>query len=98
MHNLLKPVRRKVARCSPRDTFKLIGSVNELNMKGRRIISLDVIYLLTTMEKMEYLYDHIKNSRLPISLPIEGLKQLLFFRTHTVQLKFTNHFFHQKTP
>lgn len=73
--------------------------MKKLNLNGWRIFSLDVISLFAsvqTIEKIEYLCDYIENGGVVANLPIEDLKQLLFFVHAMYSLNLTVRFVAQR--
>ncbi|VDQ08403.1 unnamed protein product [Trichobilharzia regenti] len=71
---ILEPVRLNLCKHSLSDTFDFVGCVDEINVTGKRMISLDVCSLFTNVPLVDticYLCEYIDLNSMNIGLPID---------------------------
>ncbi|MGL4482492.1 MAG: reverse transcriptase domain-containing protein [Lactococcus garvieae] len=96
---ILEPVRKDISKHSLRDTFELIRTIEDVNIKEKQMLSLDVQSLFTNVpleETIDYLCGYIRNKECQIGLPEERLKQLLLICTKNIQFQFNGRIYRQK--
>nr|VZI16106.1 unnamed protein product [Spirometra erinaceieuropaei] len=70
------------------DSFEFVEAIKDINVDGRRMLSLDVASLLTNMpvaDAINYLYDVIRDTNYPLGMPLETLKEPLTRCTQNAQ-------------
>ncbi|CAH8493014.1 unnamed protein product [Dicrocoelium dendriticum] len=94
----LEPVRKAISRYSLRDTFEFLDSVQQLNLAGRKMFSLDVTSLFTNVpleETIDYLCEFIQLHNFNIGIPNDCLRQLILACTKNIQFQFNETFYRQ---
>ena len=95
----LEPVRRHICKHSLQDTFDFIEKIKDINTRGKKLFSLDVASLFTSVplqETVDYLCEYIEEKQLDIGIPTEDLKKLLLACTLNVQFLFNHQIYRQK--
>ncbi|MGL5708699.1 MAG: reverse transcriptase domain-containing protein [Aeromonas sp.] len=97
---LIEPIRKEMTRVhTVRDTFEFVDMIQQHNMNGRTMLSLDVSSLFTQVplnETIDYLCTYIEEKERVIGLPTNTLKRLLFLCTSNIQFMFNNDIYRQK--
>ncbi|BHF80485.1 hypothetical protein SprV_0702361300 [Sparganum proliferum] len=84
----LKPLQSYLYSRSLKDSFEFVEAIKNINVGGRRMLSLDVSSLFTNVpvsETIDYLCDVIGDTNYPIDMPVKTLKELLTLCTQNVQ-------------
>ncbi|BHF64084.1 hypothetical protein SprV_0200708300 [Sparganum proliferum] len=84
----LKPLQSHLYPLSLKDSFEFVEAIKDINVDGRRMLSLDVASLFTNVpvvETINYLCDVIRDTNYPLGMPVETLKELLTRCTQNVQ-------------
>ncbi|BHF66006.1 hypothetical protein SprV_0200902000 [Sparganum proliferum] len=84
----LKPLQSHLYPLSLKDSFEFVDAIKNINVAGRRMLSLDVASLFTNVpvaETINYLCDVIRDTNYPVGMPLERLKELLTRCTQNVQ-------------
>ena len=96
---LLEPVRQHVSQHSLRDTFQFVDQIKDSNIEDKQMFSLDVQSLFTNiplMETIDYICEVIRENNIPLSIPLDKLKELLLRCTLNVQFLFNGQIYRQK--
>ncbi|VDP69528.1 unnamed protein product [Echinostoma caproni] len=96
---LLEPVRVSLAKHYVQDTFTLVEKIRDINLVDRTMLSLNVSSSFTNVpisETIEYLCSYLRTNNVELGLPLDDLKQLLYFCTYNVQFKFNEEIYRQK--
>lgn len=96
---LLDSVRLAVSEPSFRDTFDFMESVKNLDLSGKRMLSLDVTLLFTKVpisETVGYSCKPILQNNVNAGVPADELRQLHFTCIQNVQIRFNELVYRQK--
>ena len=97
--NKLEPIRRQIARHSLRDTFQFVDAIQDLNVQGKTMLSLDVTSLFTNVplvETISFVCKFITEQQLDVGMPVDRLRELLLRCTLNIQFLFDGKRYRQK--
>uniref|UniRef100_A0AA85J392 Reverse transcriptase domain-containing protein n=1 Tax=Trichobilharzia regenti TaxID=157069 RepID=A0AA85J392_TRIRE len=95
---LLQPLHKMVVSHSVKDVFEFIANVDDINVNGKQMLSLDVASLFTNvplMETVEFICQQILEKQIDIGIPVSSLKELLLRCTMNVHFIFNNLYYRQ---
>ncbi|CAH8850906.1 unnamed protein product [Trichobilharzia szidati] len=95
---LLQPLHKLVVNHNVKDVFEFIANVNDINVNGKQMLSLDVASLFTNvplMETVDFICQQILEKQIDIGIPVISLKELLLRCTMNVHFLFNNLYYRQ---
>ncbi|VDP00050.1 unnamed protein product [Schistosoma curassoni] len=96
--DILQPVKNHIKKYNSLDSFDFVDSIRNINVTGKKMLSLDVTSLFTNVPLTEticFLCDYIENNNLDMRIPKQYLKELLLRCTLNVQFRFNDAFYRQ---
>nr|CAH8833191.1 unnamed protein product [Trichobilharzia regenti] len=93
----LEPLHRELVNFSLKDVFSFVETAKSLNVKGKKMMSLDVASLFTNnvalLEKVNYLCEQLTERKIDVGIPSVKVEELLLKCTMNVQFMFNNDFY-----